>query len=142
MPSYQITITPSRRAAVRYIERVRRTFLRAFSTEAAATGLTQTEIASRLGVNRSVVHRELRGDANLTQGRVGELAWAMGYEPVFELRKIDRNQGANDQNNGGVTLNNTLVNVPATSSTLKNAPVRFSTTTATSEPTLKYSVQS
>lgn len=94
MPSYQITITPSRRAAARHVNQVRRTLQKAFTDE-AAQGLTQSEIARALGVHRSVVNRELRGAKDITHGRVGELAWAMGYKPTFGLQKIKPVPGAN-----------------------------------------------
>ncbi|MBU1375906.1 MAG: helix-turn-helix domain-containing protein [Alphaproteobacteria bacterium] len=94
MPSFQLTITPSRRAAARHINNVRRSLQKAFARE-AAEGLTQSEIARRLDVHRSVINKELRGAKDITHGRVGELAYAMGYEPHFELRKVQAQPGVN-----------------------------------------------
>lgn len=94
MPSFQLITTPSRRAAARHISKVRRAIQMAFARE-AESGLTQSEIARRLNVHRSVINRELRGQRDITHGRVGELAYAMGYEPVFELRKVEPAQGSN-----------------------------------------------
>jgi hypothetical protein len=86
MPSFRTTLTPHRRAAARFVVGVRRTIQKALADENKRTGLTQTAIAKVLGVHRSVINREVRGAADMTLGRVAELAWAMGKEPVLEFR--------------------------------------------------------
>jgi plasmid maintenance system antidote protein VapI len=86
MPSFQITVTPSRRAAARFITRVRRALQKALAEEAQLSGLSQSKIAGAIGVHRSVINRELRGQRDITLGRVGELAWALGRTIVFELQ--------------------------------------------------------
>lgn len=85
--SFQISISPSRRAAARYIAHVRRVLQKALAEEEAKgpEGIKQADIARAIGVNRSVIHRELRGHADLTLGRVAELAWALGRKPRFDL---------------------------------------------------------
>lgn len=97
MPSFQISITPSRRAAGRFIAKVRRSIQKALADEEAKgnDGIRQADIARAIGVNRSVIHREIRGHKDLTLGRVAELAWALGYEPDFVLRRIELEQGCN-----------------------------------------------
>jgi hypothetical protein len=85
--SFQITISPSRRAAARFVVAVRRAVQKAYVEEQKASGLTQTAIARALGVHRSVINRELRGLKDITLGRVAELAWAMGRVPTFEMPK-------------------------------------------------------
>jgi transcriptional regulator with XRE-family HTH domain len=85
MPSFQISITPSRRVAARFVTAVRRKILKALEEEGQKTGLKQTDIARAIGVHRSVINRELRGKKDLTLGRLAELAWALGREPSFEL---------------------------------------------------------
>jgi hypothetical protein len=84
--SFQITISPSRRAAARFVTAVRRAIQKAYVEEQKA-GLTQTAIARALGVHRSVINRELRGRKDMTIGRVAELAWAMGRVPSFTMPK-------------------------------------------------------
>ncbi|MHB2205090.1 helix-turn-helix domain-containing protein [Methylobacterium sp. CM6257] len=83
--SFRITLTPSKRTAGRFIEKVRRALLTALAQEEAANGLTQSDIARSIGVNRSVIHRELRGHKDITLGRVAELAWAMKRKPQILL---------------------------------------------------------
>ncbi len=86
MPSFQLTITPSRRAATRFINDVRRSIQKALIEERRISGLTQSEIARRIGVHRSVINREIRGQKDLMLGRVAELAYALGRETFFEMR--------------------------------------------------------
>lgn len=82
--SFQITISPSRKAAARFVTAVRRAIQQAY-VEEQKSGLTQTEIARAIGVHRSVINRELRGKKDLTLGRVAELSWALGRVPTFEM---------------------------------------------------------
>jgi transcriptional regulator with XRE-family HTH domain len=85
MPLFRISLTPSRRAAVRFISQVRRAFQRTFAEESKRRGLTQAAIARVIGVHRSVINRELTGRKDITVGRIGELAFAMGRVPHFDL---------------------------------------------------------
>ena len=93
--SFQITVKPNRRAAARFVGTVRRAILKAYVEEQKASGLTQTAIARALGVHRSVINREFRGQKDMTIGRVGELAWAMGRRATFDVPKIGLQAGAN-----------------------------------------------
>src|SRR5438046_380196 len=95
MPSFQISITPSRRVAARFVTGVRRKILKALEEEAQKTGLKQTDIARTIGVHRSVINRELRGKKDLTLGRVAELAFAMGRAPFFDLPIVKLAVGSN-----------------------------------------------
>ncbi len=85
MPSFRTTVTPSRRAAARFVQDVRRAIQKALAEEEAKRGLTQSDIARAIGVHRSVINREIRGYKDLTLGRVAELAWAMGRMPEVDL---------------------------------------------------------
>ena len=60
---------------------------RALVAEKAVRRISQQQIANMLGVNRSVVNRQFMGLANMTLRRVAELAWALGWDIAFELRK-------------------------------------------------------
>jgi transcriptional regulator with XRE-family HTH domain len=85
MPSFQITLSPTKRAASRFINSVRRKLQLVLSEETEKRGLTQTDIAREIGVHRSVINRELRGRKDITLGRVAELASAMGRRVVIEF---------------------------------------------------------
>ena len=95
MPSFRISVTPSRRAAGRFVTRVRRAIQKALAEEQSKSGINQSAIARAIGVHRSVINREIRGQKDLTLGRVAELAWALGRKPIFELPEIGISAGAN-----------------------------------------------
>ena len=85
--SFRSTISPKDQAAGRFVSRVRRELQKALAEEARKRGLTQSDLARTIGVNRSVISRELRG-------RVAEFAWALGRRPVFELAEAVPAQAA------------------------------------------------
>ncbi|MHA3791596.1 helix-turn-helix domain-containing protein [Sphingomonas sp. YL-JM2C] len=95
MTSFQIGVKPSRRAAARFVARVRRRLNEALAEERAANGVTQSDLARAIDVNRSVISRELNGKADITLGRIAELAWAMGREVEFDLVQPEVAPGAN-----------------------------------------------
>jgi transcriptional regulator with XRE-family HTH domain len=95
MTSFQIGISPSRRAAGRFISRVRRSLQRALVEEGERNGINQSKIADAIGVHRSVISRELNGRQDITLGRLAELAWAMGREIDFSLPIAEQPAGAN-----------------------------------------------
>lgn len=95
MSSFQISLTPSKKAAARYVTAVRRALQKALTEENKKSGLTQTEIARAIGVHRSVINRELRGQKNITLSRVAELAWALNRNPNFVLEELVTNPQAN-----------------------------------------------
>jgi transcriptional regulator with XRE-family HTH domain len=95
MTSFQITISPSRRAAARFIASVRRAIQQALVEEYKARGLTQSDIARVIKVHRSVINREIRGEKDLTLGRIAELAHVLGRHPTFSLPRIQPKPGSN-----------------------------------------------
>jgi plasmid maintenance system antidote protein VapI len=97
MSSFQIAISPKRRAAGRFIARVRRVLQAAYVEENERSGMTQSDLARAVDVHRSVISRQLNGREDMTLGRVAELAWAMGRDIVFELPVVHSVQGDNVQ---------------------------------------------
>ena len=95
MTSFQIGISPSRRAAARFVARVRRTLQRALHEEGERSGLNQSDIARSIDVHRSVISRELNGRQDITVGRIAELAWALGREVEFNLVSPEHVEGSN-----------------------------------------------
>lgn len=92
MTSFQLSVSPHRRAAARFVSKVHRRLQKAY---AQSPEVTQTAIAGALGVHRSVINRQLRGRKDMTLGRVAELAWALGYEADFDLIKPTVPDGSN-----------------------------------------------
>jgi len=95
MTSFRITLTPNKRAAGRFIALVRRALQRALAEEKQKEGLTQSEIACKIGVHRSVVNRQLRGNEDMTLGRIAELAWAMNRKAIIQLVEQAQDRGVN-----------------------------------------------
>jgi predicted XRE-type DNA-binding protein len=95
MTSFQIGISPNRRAAARFVARVRRVLQSALIEERDLSGISQSKIANSLEVHRSVISRELNGLQDITLGRVAELAWAMGREIKFDLVRPQPVAGSN-----------------------------------------------
>lgn len=85
--SYELKIDPKKRAASRFIGKVRKALVLAVLDEKKANGINQQKLAVALGVNRSVINRMLKGESNLTLRSVGELAWALGYEPEITMKR-------------------------------------------------------
>jgi len=94
MSSLMFDIGERRRAASRFMARVQREVQRAVAAEKQSRKLTQQQIADSLETSKSVINREILG-GNLTLRRLGELAWALGYEIVFEFRKRPMAHGQN-----------------------------------------------
>ncbi len=95
MPSFQISITPSRRVAARFVSGVRRALLKALEEENKKSGLKQADLARAIKVHRSIINRELRGQKDMTLGRVAELCWALGRVPTFSLPEAKNGNGSN-----------------------------------------------
>lgn len=95
MTSFQIAISPSRRAAGRFISHVRRSLQRALVEENELTGVNQSGVAAAIGVHRSVISRELNGRQDITLGRIAEIAWALGRDIEFELVRPEQRHGCN-----------------------------------------------
>jgi transcriptional regulator with XRE-family HTH domain len=87
MTSYVFDIGEKARKASRFIAHVRAELQKALIAEKAARKITQQQIASQIGVNRSVINRQLMGTENLTLRSVADLAWALGWDIAFELKK-------------------------------------------------------
>lgn len=85
--SFKFRTTPKERAGNKMISLVLRETLRAAAEEKVASGITQQEIADKLGVHKSSISRLLRGQSNLTLRSVGEFLWALGWEPEFSAKR-------------------------------------------------------
>jgi len=87
MTSFELDIDEKSQAGSEFMARVAREIRRAVATEKSSRKITQQAIAEKIGTSRAVVNREVQGLENLTARRIGELLWAVGWEPYFEARK-------------------------------------------------------
>jgi hypothetical protein len=93
MTSFQLSVTPSRRAAARFVNLIRGEIQKAY---AESPEIRQTDIAREIDVHRSVINRQIRGLKDMSIGRAGEIIWALGREPKFELVKPEAEEGCNE----------------------------------------------
>jgi len=82
--SYRMQIDPKSRKAARFISRLQKTIQKAL----IASGMTQQQVAEVLEVDRSVINRRLKGNANLTARSIAEFAYA--FDRDVEIRFVDR----------------------------------------------------
>ncbi len=94
--SFQFDIGSRARNAGRFIGRVRNELLRALSERKREGKLSQQALARKLDVHRSLINRQLSGEANLTLRSLADLAWAMDMEIWFELKKPAAHPGQNE----------------------------------------------
>lgn len=86
MKPYRTGVKPHRRAAAKFIAEIHREVQKAYEEE-SVNGVNQSKIASILGVNRSVISRQLRGQSDMSSGRIAELAWVLGRKAKITLEK-------------------------------------------------------
>lgn len=86
--SYRLKIDPKSRKSARFISLLQKKIQEAL----VASGMTQQEVAEKLGVDRSVVNRRLKGRANLTARSIAEFAYAfdMDVDVNFSNKKPAR----------------------------------------------------
>lgn len=100
MDSFEIEIDEKSRAGAEFMARVVDEIRRAVAEEKARRKrarlgkLTQQAIAEKVGTSRAVINRQIGGLENLTARRIGEILWAIGWEPYFEARSVP--EGANE----------------------------------------------
>jgi transcriptional regulator with XRE-family HTH domain len=94
--SFVLDIDPITREGLRAIADLRADLQEAFYAEKKINGLTQQEVARRLNVNRSVVHRQLTGEENITVRKAAELAKAMGWKVNIRVSKETPEHGSNE----------------------------------------------
>jgi transcriptional regulator with XRE-family HTH domain len=87
--SYELKISPKDRAVARFINGVRKALTLAAIDAKKRHKISQHSIAQKLGVNRSVINRQLRGEGNITLRSAAEIAWALGKVPTFSLEDQD-----------------------------------------------------
>jgi transcriptional regulator with XRE-family HTH domain len=113
--SFHFDIGSRARHAGRFIGRVRGELLRALSLRKSEGGLPQQVLAEKLGIQRSLINRQLAGEANLTLRSLADLAWAMDMEISFELKKPMAKAGQNQP----------ILNQAMTTSTVQYGQIKY-----------------
>lgn len=88
MTAFEFDISPKDAAGVFAVDRVNESVLRAVGARLKSSKITKSEIAKRLGVDKSTVSRLLRGNQNITARSLGELLWALDFDFDLVLRDL------------------------------------------------------
>lgn len=89
MDSFELDIIDEKsRAGSDFMTRVASEIRRAFASEKAVRKITQQAVADKIGTSRAVINRQVQGLENLSARRIGELLWAIGWEPTFAAQRI------------------------------------------------------
>ena len=80
MMSYQLKLSAKDMKVARLISRL----AKLIQVELVDSGMTQQEVARKIGVDRSVVNRRLSGSANLTARSIAEFAYA--FDKDIEIK--------------------------------------------------------
>jgi hypothetical protein len=99
MNSFEFEIDEKSRVGSEFMARVINEIRRAVAAEKQSRKLTQQAIAEKVGTSRAVINRQIQGLENLTARRIGEILWAIGWEPHFEARKIPAGENYLPANN-------------------------------------------
>jgi transcriptional regulator with XRE-family HTH domain len=94
MTSFRLGIKPTRRAAGRFVSKARKKLQQA-AIRGAQKGISQSDVARIIGVHRSLISRELNGEANLSLSRFAEIAQALGGEAEIDIRFPEDEKGRN-----------------------------------------------
>jgi transcriptional regulator with XRE-family HTH domain len=87
--SYKMKISKRDRSAGRFKSRVHRALMKAVIAAKTEKGMTQSQIAELMEVDKSVVSRILNGQGNLTLKTIGEISWVLGLRPDISFVEID-----------------------------------------------------
>ena len=117
--SYQLRIDKRSLKVAKFISRIQS----AIQASLGESGMTQQEVAEKLGVDRSVVNRRLKGKANLTARSIADFAYVLDKDIDFKLVNPRRPENSNivvistssDQENKWNLSLETAVAPPATS---------------------------
>lgn len=110
--SYQMRKDDRSRKAGRFVSRVHK----AIQQAVVRSGLKQNEIATKLGLDRSIVNRRILGQSNLTLRTISDFAWALDHDIVFDLipRAADREVNRPSLDAGsGITVSVATKNIRA-----------------------------
>ncbi len=97
---------PKDEAAAAFVSEVGRLLQSALVERKGLDKITQQEIASRLGIDRSRVNKCFSGYANLSLESLAELCWAMDVEPRIIFTQL---LGDREINNRGSRAENVVV---------------------------------
>lgn len=94
MLSFQTKIDERRQTYLHLSAEIERQLREAYHVAFSEEGLNQSEVARRLGINRSTVHHRLTGQVNMTTETIADMVWALGRAisvTIYDPRTDGRN---------------------------------------------------
>lgn len=88
MKSFSPNMSAKDRATGRFKSRVNRALVTAVISAKREKGLTQSQIADRMGVDKPTLSQIVNGRGNLTLKTISEICWALGLRPEITFSKI------------------------------------------------------
>lgn len=86
--SFEIDISPIENETADFLHRLHGEIYRAFLLAKKNDGVTQSQIANILNVDKSHVSRILRGSGNPTAKTIAELAYALNCKPSIAMARF------------------------------------------------------
>jgi transcriptional regulator with XRE-family HTH domain len=108
--SFHFEIGSRARHAGRFIGRVRGELLKALARRKTEGRVPQQALAEKLGIERSLINRQLAGESDISLRSLADLAWAMDMEISFELKQAETKAGQNQ---------------PTTTSTVRHGQIKY-----------------
>jgi hypothetical protein len=125
MTSFRFDIGGRARHAGRFIGRVRGELLKALADKKSRINLPQQALAEKLGVERSLINRQLAGETDLSLRSLADLAWAMDMEISFELREPTVAAGQNQPLQSQPSQNQPVQHQLMTTSTVRHGQIKY-----------------
>ncbi len=95
--SFRLKISAKDQATGRFKSRVNRALIKAVLQAKENRNLTRTQIADKMGVDKSTVSRIMKGQGNLTLKTIGDICWALSLRPDMAFSEIQQ-EGTNRAN--------------------------------------------
>ena len=88
--SFRLKISAKDRATGRFKGRVNRALVKAVVKAKGDRKLTQSQIADKMGVDKSTLSRIMNGQGNLTLKTIGDISWVLGLRPDLTFSEVQQ----------------------------------------------------
>ncbi|KLN61875.1 hypothetical protein WH96_06260 [Kiloniella spongiae] len=131
MNSYKYKIDPRDGAYIKSLNKVHFEWANIIE-DFKSQGVTISDLAKKLGVNKSVLSRRFKGESNVTLKSLSDIAWLSGKD--LEIKYTDRSSQSNRVGTKYINEQNTKSN----SVELDNRDVRFAKSNQSNYSTVSF----
>lgn len=86
--SFSLKISAKDQATGRFKSRVNRALVKAVVKAKKHRNVTQSQIADKMGVDKSTLSRIINGRGNLTLKTIGDISWVLGLRPDITFTEV------------------------------------------------------